>query len=144
MPALRQGVEVVGLGDFRKQLKELGDKAWLKELGGINNEVAQLIVDGAKTRALSLGSTPAHAVQTGGLKASKAASAAMVILGGSGVPFAIGAEFGSDKWHQFKPWTGAGADAGHFLYPEIRAERDRIGELYLDRMVGFAAKAFPN
>lgn len=42
---------------------------------------------------------------------------------------ALGAEFGSTRYKQFKGWTGNGQDAGRFLYPTIRSERDHTVEL---------------
>ena len=43
-----------------------------------------------------------------------------------------GAEFGSYRYHQFKPWRGSSSDAGYFLYPSIRDDAGRIEEEYRD------------
>lgn len=141
---VKPGVEIENLAAFRRELKKLGDTGWLIKLSELNSDVAQLVVDGATTRALADGGVSAKTINVNGLRASKAAAAAQVILGGARAPFALGAEFGSNEYKQFKAWTGAGQGAGHFLYPEIRAERDRISEMYLDRMVELAAEAFPD
>lgn len=41
-----------------------------------------------------------------------------------GLPFAMGAEFGSILYGQFPEWRGNKDDAGYFFYPAIRNFRD--------------------
>lgn len=37
-----------------------------------------------------------------------------------------GAEFGSDRFTQFSPWTGNDTGSGRFLWPTVRALSDRM------------------
>lgn len=44
-----------------------------------------------------------------------------------------GAEFGGGRrssTRQFRPWRGSGSDAGYMLYPAVRRNAERTGELY--------------
>jgi hypothetical protein len=47
-----------------------------------------------------------------------------------------GAEFGSDRFRQFRPWRGNGSLAGYFLWPAIRDDAadilDRYGEALMN------------
>ena len=71
---------------------------------------------------------------------------AQVSLGGGAYPFAMGAEFGSVRYRQFKPWRGSNADAGYFLYPTIRSmgQSGEIERLYMDAVEDAVKGAFPD
>jgi hypothetical protein len=151
------GAKVVGLNEFRRELKRLDDQGLTKELKDANFEAAQSIIKPAQSLAASLGPMQAKAAAT--MKASRAASKAAVNLGGASAPFAGGAEFGSGRetmryppgrpggvigWNQFLPWRGNGGDAGYFLYPTIRDRIDELIEMYGDALERISAKAFPD
>ncbi len=53
-------------------------------------------------------------------------------LGGSSYPFALGAEFGSMAYPQFKAWLGG--EDGYFLYPAIRETEQQNVDTYLDAL----------
>lgn len=42
-----------------------------------------------------------------------------------------GAEFGSKRHRQFRPWLGNGFSAGYFLYPTVRARGDEAFERWV-------------
>lgn len=47
-------------------------------------------------------------------------------------------------WNQFRPWRGNGANAGYFLFPDIRAHEPEIVETYGDAIDKLTKKAFPD
>ncbi len=148
------GIGVIGLDQFRKDLKHLADTGLTDELKDANLAVAQLIVQSATARA----TTRLQRAAARTLKASRTAARAQVTLGSAKVPQAVGAEFGSGRGqlrtgpsgrryqghNQFMAWRGNGGSAGYFLYPAIRSENDEILELYADEMKRIADKAFPD
>lgn len=134
---------VEGLGEFRRALKQLeGD--YPKQLGAINAEIAQLVIDDATSLAEAGGGPYLAALRLRGIKASKAQTAAAIVLGGPAAPMTLGAEFGAKHYPQFGRWTGAGDDAGHAVWPAIRANQARAAARYLERLDELAADAFPD
>jgi hypothetical protein len=129
------GVRVHGLTELNKTLREMGPE-FQKELTQTNKSVAGFVADDAKAAAYSLGGVAAKVAPT--VKAAGGTTWAGVSFGGSAYPFAGGAEFGSLRYKQFRPWRGNGSDAGYFLYPSIRRDADRITTEYteaLDRLL---------
>lgn len=138
-------VEVVGLRDLQKALRQV-DADFPKELRKANKAAAEDIVSAAKVMAFGVGGVAGKA--SGSLRAVAEQRSASVKLGGARYPYALGAEFGALRYHQFKPWRGNqwsdGDGPGYFLHPSIRARREQILEEYgkaIDRLTG---KAFPN
>lgn len=46
-----------------------------------------------------------------------------------------GAEFGSDRFTQFRPWRGNDTGAGYFLWPTVRAMSDEVMGRYGDALM---------
>lgn len=135
--------EVENLAEFRRALKQLeGD--YPKQLGKVNQDVAQVVVDEATDRAQAEGGSYIAALRLRGLRASKAQTAASVVLDGAKAPMIFGAEFGAKTWPQFQPWTGSGDDAGYALWPAIRDKQDDAAEMYLEALDELSARAFPD
>ena len=88
-------VVVKGLDDFRRELRRLDDAALTDQLKDANQEVAQLVVDKAKSNARALGGMEAKAAAS--LTARRAQARSEVSLGGRGAEFAAGAEFGAHR-----------------------------------------------
>lgn len=132
-------IRVSGLDELRRELRRLDMTADLKD---VNNRVAQHVADAAERRARSLGRMEAKAAES--LRANRAQSKAAVTIGGARHEFALGAEFGSNRYKQFRPWRGSGQAAGYFLWPSIRAERERVIDMYGDEIERLTAKAFPD
>lgn len=129
--ATSQGVRVTGLVELNKALKALGPEVQ-KELKAANFEVGSMVADDAKSIAFGLGGVAAKVAPS--IKATKTAAGAAVSFGGAAYPFAAGAEFGSHRYKQFKPWLGNGSDAGYFVYPAIRQDADQIESTYVERI----------
>jgi len=153
MPRLKSGtVAVEGLDELRRELKKLeGDQA-TEALKDANYAVAQLVVSAAQGWA----STKMESAAAATLKPARQAARAQVV-GGAGIAFFGGAEFGAMQnqarntsrgtmlgWNQFKAWRGNGSSAGHFLYPAIRGETDNIVELFSDAIDKITRDAFPD
>lgn len=47
----------------------------------------------------------------------------------------FGAEFGSKRFRQFRPWTGNDTQAGYFLYPTIRDMSDEMQSRYWEAVM---------
>ena len=115
-------IRVHGLPELQRGLKQV--EGMERELSKTNKSVASMVAKQAQGAAYSLGSTPAHVAPS--LKATARATYAAVTLGGGQYEMAAGAEFGSDRYPQFKPWRGTGEGGGYFLWPTIRRDEDRI------------------
>lgn len=148
---MRSGtIQVEGLGALSKALADFGPEV-RKELRKANYEVADDVADEAQGRALSVGGVAAHVAPT--IKASAGLKSAGVALQGDA---AAGAEFGANRdgqrkrssgtyigYRQFKPWRGAGSNAGYFLYPTIRDNADQIKDTYQRDIDRLTARLFP-
>lgn len=127
---------VLGLNAFkqiRKDLKEIDDKA-PRELGKVNRQVAKFVVGEARGKAQSLGGVFKKSAPA--VTASGGSSAVAVFLSKANRPYAFGAEFGSKKFKQFKPWRGNqhvdafAAGPGYFLFPAIRENESEIVDMW--------------
>jgi hypothetical protein len=133
-------VAVQGLDDLRRELRKLADAGLTDQLKDANKAVADLVVAGAQSAA----STRMERRAASSLRSSRQAARAQVVGGSAKVPFFGGAEFGSLRYRQFRPWTGSNSQSGYFLYPTIRDLSDDIVELYGDEIEKIAGKAFPD
>jgi len=136
---IRSGaVQVEGLRELSRALKQL-DAQFPKELRAANKAAAETVATRARARALGLGSVAAKTAPS--IKATAGAQSAGVGFGGAAYPFGGGAEFGSQRYKQFQPWTGNGPDAGFFVYPTIRDDdAEWFGE-YEEAIDGLLRKA---
>jgi hypothetical protein len=121
-------IQVTGLRELSRSLKKMDDPAASKELRSANKRIAEMVAEDARGAAYAVGGVAAHVAPS--IKASAGQQSAGVALGGSAYPMAGGAEFGSQRYKQFKPWRGNGPDAGYFVYPAIRQDLDRIESEY--------------
>ena len=130
-------INVKGLKDFRRELAKLAGEGpgLLKEA---NIKTATFVADMAKGRAAGVSRQAAKAAGT--LRPVKSGVAAR-ISGGTGIGFFYGAEFGSNRYHQFMPHGGT---TGYFLYPTIRGEMDVIVNFYGDEIERVSRRAFPD
>ncbi len=126
-----QGVRVTGLVELNRALKALGPEVQ-KELKAANFEVGSMVAGDAQSIALGLGGVAAKVAPS--IKATKTQAGAAVSFGGAAYPFAGGAEFGSMRYKQFKPWLGNSSDAGYFVYPAIRQDAEEIETTYIERI----------
>lgn len=133
--AVNKGVSirVEGLKEFQRELKKV-DTPSMKDA---NFKIANFVVDKAKGRASGVGRQQAKAAGT--MRASRSGIAARVV-GGNGIDWFNGAEFGSVKYGQFPAHRG---QEGYFLFPTIRDDREAIEEVAMDEFMKVAQKAFP-
>ncbi len=124
------GVQVQGLTELNRALRDLGGRAFQGELREAGREIANEVAADARGIAFGLGGVAAKTAPS--ITASAGFTSAGVSFGGAAYPFAAGAEFGSYRYKQFKPWRGSGSDAGYMVYESIRRNADEIGERYLD------------
>lgn len=129
--ARSQGVNVRGLAELNRTLKQLGP-AVQAELKAANVEVGEMVANDARSIAYSLGGVAAKTAPSIGATRTQAGGG--VSFGGAAYPFAGGAEFGAYRYPQFKPWRGNGPEAGYFVYPAIRQDADEIADTYMDRL----------
>lgn len=130
-------IEVLGLNAFRRELKKAEDQ-FPKAINNINNEVAEIVADAARNRALSQGSTLAKAAPS--IRALKGAAKAQVRMGGASYPYAMGAEWGSIRYKQFPlPVPG-----GRSVYPTIKEKRAEVMNRYGDLIDEVSKEAFPH
>lgn len=85
---------------------------------------AELVIEKASAAAHALGGVAAKSAPA--LKATDGRAEY------GGLPYALGAEFGSVEFHQFKPWLGAGEGAGYFFTPAVRDTAGDVDEAYYD------------
>lgn len=129
MGKIRTGdVQVQGLRELNLALRSIGKEAQA-ELRGASKDVAETVMSDARALGMSEGGVAAKVAPS--IRATAGVKSAGLGFGGAAYPFAAGAEFGSKRFAQFKPWRGAGANAGYFVYPAIRREAPRLEEDYL-------------
>lgn len=116
-----------GLDEVRHDLRELAHDL-PDALRKADQDAAEETAERARSAAYSLGGVAAHVAP------SLKAAGREVSLGGSGYDMAAGAEFGSRRYRQFKPWRGSGDSGGYFLYPTISRDADRIEGTYADAL----------
>lgn len=148
MAASDYKVDIEGLRDFQKALRTLGPE-WPKKLTQTNREIAKMVADSAQLSARSQGGVAAKAA--GSIRAGAEQRSGFVRINATGkYKFALGAEFGSFRYHQFKTWRGnqwtdsGGNGVGYFLHPTIRAKQAEIKERYGKALEILAKEAFPN
>jgi hypothetical protein len=124
---LKMAVRMEGIEPVRKAFKVAGDVGFANTEKELYKDIAADIADKAKSRGSDLGSVFAKAAPS--MRAGSNGKTAYVSLGGKAYPYALGAEFGSVRYKQFQPWRGTGDDAGYFLYPTIRADKDNIEKM---------------
>lgn len=111
-----QYARIEGLDDFLKDMGVL--PANMKRAEQVFETLAgATVVSSAKVLAAGEGSQQVRASQT-----LKQLGAGVVQYGG--LPYAMGAEYGSILYGQFPEWRGNREDAGYFFWPAIREFRD--------------------
>lgn len=122
-------VRVVGMRELQAALRRV-DTALPRQLRLAGNAAVAGIVTGAQARARSQGGVAAKTAPS--IRAASEQRAAAVKIGGARYPFALGAEFGAQRFRQFEPWRGnqwvMTPGVGYFLHPEI-VEHVRSGAL---------------
>lgn len=133
-------IEVDGLRDFQKALKQAGDD-FPKELRVASKDAAEIVAAGTRQSFSSRsGVAPKVAASVKVLAQQRGAA---VRIGGKAFPYALGSNFGAGpRYPQFPQFAGSGDD--YSLYKTIRARRAEVLESYGDAVDRLARKAFPN
>jgi hypothetical protein len=132
-------VRVEGLASFLREIKAI-DAELPKAVQKANKDIAELIA--GKTASAFSGGIGAAPKVAATVKAFAQQRQAGVQFGG-GLPYAMGVEFGSEQYSQFQPWRGNAGNAGYYLYPTIRANRDEIVD-HVERAINEVTRfAFP-
>lgn len=127
-------IEVKGLREVRRGLKATGNAEGTRQLKAAGRKVAEdVVIPAARSKAggvshHSTGRSAMFSRAAGTLRPASTALGAAVRYGG-GLPFAMGAEFGSSRFRQFNAHRGRD---GWFLWPAIRDEGPRILDVYGD------------
>lgn len=149
MPAqkpVRVQVEVEGLKELIAGLRQSPDRLD-KEFRRRFRELAAEVRDQARSNAQ--GAYPGGKASHRGpqhwkdlinsITSGATAETPTVSIGKAAVPWAMGFEFGSNRYPQFPPPTG-----GHFFYPAIRSSREDIQDRALKAIDEALNPAFPN
>lgn len=158
---MTDGVQIVGLADFRRDLKAVGDE-WPRQLRQVNKEVADKARDYARGEATALGGV--HAKAAPAIKSFATATQAKigVTVGDRRFPMAAVATWGAKRhsgWYaarryrssvaQHPPWVGNTYDTGvvgqgpYGINSAIAHHERELAEMYLDGLADLAARAFP-
>jgi len=133
-------LDIIGLREFNAELRRL-DTTLPKAVRELNFTIASDVATKATSVAESLGGVARKVAPS--LKALAQQARAQVKLGGPQYPMAMGAEFGSVQFHQFKAWRGSGAGAGYFLYPTVQAKKVELVPRYRSMLDQVTKPAFP-
>lgn len=139
-------VQIHGLNEFRRALNRV-DRQLGRQIGQVNKRLGERVAVNARARYARHYSVRRGRVPRS-IRASASQTKMQVKIGRKTVPYALGQEFGSDRFRQFRPWTGKGPGGkgshGRFFYPAIREETEGIRRDYLDELDKVVREAFPN
>ena len=148
-------VRVVGLIDFRRELKALeGDTNWARELTKVHQKVARKGASAARAEASAMGGQQRHfASSIGGRGLATSArievsgEANAVFWGTKGKGTGWNTEFGTT---QNPPWVGASWDTGvagegpYAINDAIAKNVEEIVDFYSEMLDDLARRAFPD
>jgi hypothetical protein len=140
--ARRTDIQVLGLDQFRKELRQL-EKSFGKELGQVNKRAAEVVATAARAKALATGGVAAKAAPD--IKTAAQQRAAKLVLDATHHGYAIGAFTGSKRFRQFPAWEGPEIEEGKGVAvgPAIVEETENMLNVYGDALEDLAARAFP-
>ena len=122
-------VEIIGLADFIRDLKQMPDDVQ-KAFAGEMKNVAEIV---ARAAAVKVPSKSGNAIAS--IKSAGTPTGATVSEGGSAAPYMGWLDFGSrtpvtGNARSVGPWKGSGAGpkGGRFLYPAIEEKQAEILE----------------
>ncbi len=157
--AAKQGpaIQLTGFRELRRTLRE-ADQRFPRELGQANKRIVEReLVPYARQRAAGLGHPRPGRAVIDSIRGSAASTGAVLLAGGAKVPHFFGHEYGSlgnirgpsrrgTKGHtrMFRPWRGAGAGAGYFIWPTIRDRRQAFLDAYLRMIDDLMRGPFPD
>lgn len=152
----RAAIEVEGLKEFRKELRQLADgKTWSRELGQVQRHLAKKVAGWAQGDARGMGGSFAHFA--GSVKGAGGVAGAKIAVD----PKANATFWGAKKrtgWNARNPnsraqhpeWVGSSWDVGvqgqgpYAINSAIASHLPEIEREYWDGLEGLFARAFPD
>lgn len=138
--AVQPEIRVEGLKELQKALKQL-EGAAPRELREANKAAAELVAARARERGqetrtnLKGNQTRLGSRGVASIRAKATQTGAAVVMGGPGIPYAFGHEWGARRYRQFPP----SSKQGYILYPSVQELKPEIIEVYqklLDELIG--------
>src|SRR5690606_36949505 len=131
-------VDVTDFKRFSQDLRTLEGDAFKRGLQPVLKRLASKMVPRIQARydrrypAITGGSR-------GSIRASGGMQSAAILAGNARQPHVAGQEFGSDRYPQFRPYTGRGPGGhgswGRFVYPTIREELPGFRDELMDEIM---------
>ena len=152
-----QAIYIAGLKELRAALKAV-EPGLQREMQRENKAFAARIVPRAQAAYNAVYPKPTSKQKRAGggrrkgavsqIRAVATQTSSGIRIGGARYRYMLGQEFGSNKYPQFRPWTGPGPSGrgseGRYLYPTIRAEMPNVLRRYRSEVMDKVfAKAFP-
>lgn len=140
------GMRVRGLKELGQELRRI-EPGMQREIQKVNKSAVKKIVPIVHRAYRGQYRTSGRSLR--GIRATASQRRASITIGGARFPYLIGQEFGSNKWPQFRPWTGPApgggvGSRGRFLYPTMRDDVPAsVMEDYLDAFDKLFRRAFP-
>lgn len=128
-------IEVTGLRDFQKKLRQMDD-ALPRQIRIALNAAAQEILDYARPRMPSdTGAARAS------LKSSSSQRVARIALGGQRAPYAAWLDFGGQGKRKGRPPARPFLKDGRYVYRGLDARRDQVTQIMTDALTQLALDA---
>lgn len=134
-------VHFVGLKEFVTDLRRV-DREFPRQLSRAMRGAAKHVERRARSeyaRQYQQGASGRGTRSVKGIAAFASTRQAGVQFGGPKRPWLVGQEFGSNKYQQFRPWTGPGPNGrgsrGRFVWPSIRDEIDVVTDDLADELM---------
>jgi hypothetical protein len=133
---------MVGLKEFTRDLRRV-DKEFPRQVARAMRKAAKHVEGDARSRyarRYRQGASGRSTRSVKGIAAFASSWEAGIKFGDDRRPWLIGQEFGSNRYQQFRPWTGAGPGGkgshGRFIWPAIREEMDTVSDQLADDLMG--------
>jgi HK97 gp10 family phage protein len=139
-----RGAEVVGLREFRRELKQAGQQ-FPKELRQANKEAAEIVTGDARRRAPRgphLGGGRVRPI-VASIRALASQGRGQIAVGGVSTPHGPVLEFGGTIPRRGDTGARTQVRAQPFLYPALAAKRDEVVEFYGNAVDRLMRRAFP-
>ena len=143
-------VYFVGLDEFVRDLRRV-DRQLPRQVAKVMRRAAKTAEASARRRYTSRykqGTSNRSTRSVKGITAFASSSAAGIKFGGPKRPWLPGQEFGSNKYPQFRGWTGKGPNGqgswGRFVWPAAREVLDDASDDLIDELLAIYRGAARN
>lgn len=154
---MTEAIYIAGLRELRNELKRI-EPGLQREMQRENKAFAARVVPRVQAAYNAIYPKPTSQKKRAGggrrkgtvsqIRAVATQTSSGIRIGGARYRYMMGQEFGSNKYPQFRPWTGPGpggrGSQGRFLYPTIRGEMPNVVKRYQSEVIDkVVARAFP-